>query len=228
MIQKLLAGLSCLLFACACTAEGAWDLLRDSAQPVTVTFQDGVNGYFGTKDAHLVEWHLDNNTGANSEIEATKHTGVTPTDNKAIVLEFDVSSIPSSATVNSADLALYLVGQRNGSTPKILNVHKITAAWTEGVGIGIDGQNIPGVDWLGMPTYDAPSMDDQMIGTVVDTWYTFNVGSAVQSWVSSPPSNYGVILIEDSPIGINGSKVFASSEHANLSFRPKLTVSYTY
>ncbi len=233
MIQKLTVCILCLVVVCSCTQDGAWDQLRNFNQPVpvsaTVSFQDGANGYFSTKDAHLVEWHPGNNTGANTELEATKHTGVTVNDNKAIVVEFDVSSIPSSATVIAADLSLLLIGQRNGSTPKTLYVHKITGAWIEGMGTGIDGQDIPGVDWASRPAFDALSIDDQLIGTVEDTWYTFDIGSAVQSWVSSPLSNYGVILKEDevSPSGIDGSKVFASSEYATLSSRPKLTISYT-
>ncbi|HEC60888.1 MAG TPA: DNRLRE domain-containing protein [bacterium] len=65
------------------------------------------------------------------------------------------------------------------------------------------------------------------IDSVVDTWYNFSITSAAQIWVSNASSNYGVLLMEDSPSASDGAKDFASSEHATLSSRPKLTVSDT-
>ena len=225
-----LAVLFYILVICSCSPEGAWDLFGLASGPhVTVSFQEGVNGYTGTKDAHILEWLARSgyNTGGHDEIEATRYDGGDDDDDKAILIEFDLSSIPSTATVIAANLALFFTDERNGSTPKTLNVHRITGSWIEGAGTGIDGEDDPGVDWDSMPSFDAPSIDDQLIGTVVDTWYSFSITSAAQSWVSNALSNYGVILMEDSPSVIDGTKDFASSEHATVSWRPKLTVLYT-
>ncbi len=234
IIQEL-AVLFYILVICACSPQGAWDLFGLASGPhvyppvVTVSFQEGVNGYSGTRDAHILEWPARSgyNTGAHDEIEATRYDGSDSNDDKAILIEFDLSSIPSTATVTAANLALFFTDERNGSAPKTLNVHRVTGSWIEGAGTGIDGDDVAGVDWDSMPSFDAPSMDDQLIGTVVDTWYSFSITSAAQSWVSSASSNYGVILMEDSPSGSDGTKDFASSEHATLSWRPQLTVLYT-
>ncbi len=240
-IHKL-AVLFGILVISACSPQGAWDLLgplsgsgvdQSDVDPpdvdppvVIVSFQEGVDGYSGTKDAHILEWPVkcDNNTGAHDEIEATRNDAGNSNDDKAI----DLSSIPSTATVTAANLELFFIGERFGSgASKTLNVHRITGSWIEGTGTGFDGQNVAGVDWPSKPSFDAPSIDDQLIGTDVDTWYSFSITATAQSWVSNASSNYGVILMEDSPSASDGTKDFASSEHATLSSRPKLTVSYT-
>ena len=239
LLLRISAGILCLVFIISCSPDGAWDMFSllgdkkpadesDGDRRVTVTLQQGVDGYAGTKDTHVLEWNNTNNTGAHDLLEAARHTGITATDDKALLIQFDLSSIPSAATVIEADLALYLVEERNSSgTSKTLNLHKITESWIEGSGIGIDGQDVPGVDWLSMPTFDASSIKDKLIGIIDNQWYKFGIKSTVQIWIDNASLNHGVILREDTSNPNNGAKDFASSDHATVSWRPKLIMTYT-
>jgi len=75
-----------------------------------------------------------------SWIDASRATRTRGTDSKIRVrssgpvrralVGFDVSSIPSCATVTAADLQLTIVSR--GSSSRNYNVHRLTESWTEG------------------------------------------------------------------------------------------------
>jgi hypothetical protein len=193
---------------------------------VSVTFQEGTEGYVGTADTYILEWGPgnDNNGGGNPYIEITQHTP--PNDAKWGLIRFDLTSIPTSAIVKSATLELYLIGLRGGTATKEIDVHKITSDWLEGNGVGDpDGDPAaPGVDWFSRPFLDY-TIDARIVGDVINTWYEFDVTVAVRDWVEDGVANYGVALREDSSAG-NGTKRFAASENPDPSIRPRLTVVY--
>jgi hypothetical protein len=196
---------------------------------ITATLQEGVNGYAGTADAHILEYPdlSGKNTGANDQLEACRYNGTASDDDKSILIKFDVASIPSNATVTGATLELCLVATRNGAVNKTLNVHEVTASWVEGTGTGIDGQTASGVTWSTCPAYNGTSLDSKTIASTTGTWYGFNIKDLAQSWINGSKGNYGVIIMEDAPSTTSGTKDFASSEYATVSQRPKLTVYYT-
>lgn len=197
------------------------------AGQTSVTFQQGVNNYTGTTDAHIIEYIPANNTGGNDQVEACRYNGAAANDDKSILVRFDVSSIPSSATVISATLELCLVGTRNGAVDKTLNLHEVTGSWTEGSGTGVDGQAVSGVNWNTRPSNNSTSLDGKVVGSSAGTWYAFNIKDLTQAWINGSKANNGIILMEDAPSSSSGTKDFASSEYATVSQRPKLTVIYS-
>jgi hypothetical protein len=197
----------------------------------TATFQEGVSGYSGTTDAHVLESIPDNNTGGNDLFEICRYFPFGLFDDKYAFISFDVSSIPAEAEVISATLEVYFIGMRNGTTEKDINCHRVTASFTEGNGTGIDGQAVPGVTWNTKSSYDGTILDSKTVGDVLGFWYSFDITAAAQVWVNAPAQNFGVLLKQsindwdiNNPSG--GTKQFASSEYATVSLRPKLTITY--
>ena len=215
-----------------------FDPLYRGGEGAIIIFQEGVNGYTGTKDTHVMEYNNPptvydgNNTGANDRLETARYLALDPGSDRSILIEFDVSAIPANATVIQAILELYFLGERNGiGASKTLNMHQITSSWVEGNGTGDDGQfvdgiTVVGVTWSDQPTYNPASLDAETIADIINTWHDFDITTTVQSWVSNSSTNYGVLLKEDAPSNNQGTKLFASSENATISIRPKLTVTF--
>ena len=198
----------------------------------TVTLQEGVDGYSGTKDAHLMEFFSDNNTGGYHTTEAARFVGSADNADKAIVIEFDLSAISSSARVFEATLELYFIGERGGSgEPKFLSVHRLTEVWVEGAGaVDINGEDVPGVnwDWLAAlpPKFEGKTLAEERIDAMPDVWYSFDVTSVVRDWIWQATPNYGVLILENNPSSVDGTKQFRTSEYSEVSKRPKLTIRY--
>jgi len=200
----------------------------------TVTLQEGVDGYSGTKDAHLMEFlgYNDNNTGGYHTMEAARFVGSADDADKAIVIGFDLSSISSSARVLEATLELYFIGERGGSgEPKFLSVHRMTEAWVEGNGaVDIYGDEVPGVnwDWLAAlpPKFEGKTLAEERIEATPDVWYSFDITSVVRDWVRGVSPNYGMLILENNPSSVDGTKQFRTSEYSEVSKRPKLTIRY--
>lgn len=198
-------------------------------EPIQVTFQEGIDGYGGTNDAHILEANPNNNTGGHDEIEVGRYTLDTAGEDRYILIQFDVLSIPSDAVITRAILEVVYFKELNGTgTAKTINVHKVTSSWLEGDGLGSNGNPVAGVDWSGRPSFDPTPIDSQTLAEVTNRRHSFDITSAVQSWLSNSSPNYGVLLkpdiSDDSVTNAPGAKVFASSENSSQSLRPILTV----
>lgn len=205
-----------------------------------VTFQQGVNSYTGCNDAHIIEYNAGRNTGGNDRFEVSRYTGTYDNDDKHGILKFNVSSIPSNATVTSATVELTLVECRNGTANKTIGVNKVNRTWGEGTKTGIDGATATSGEcsWTYSASttqwttaggdFDATVADSKTVGSTTGTVYSWNITSMVQGWVANSSTNYGMIFVETTPKSTsNGTKCFASKEYATVSSRPKLTVTYS-
>jgi len=143
------------------------------------------------------------------------------------LLRFDLSSIPSSATVIDARLTLYTADQ---STTDTITVLRVTQSWTEGATNGAAGEanfleRHTATLWEG-PGATGPSR----AGTVgsfmpiaVGSAYTFAIALAtVQMWVGSPQENFGLVFDSDGTDTVR----FHSSESFTSSSRPVLRITY--
>jgi hypothetical protein len=198
-------------------------------RPVTVTFQRGTNFYLGADETFISSYGDPYATHGFDPIIAVRWDRSQITDPEAGLSQWDLTSIPVSATIQTAALRLYVTGRSN-TNPMTLSAYgvlrpwqpwasnwysaTVSTAWAEPGCNGID------TDRRGLAT---SSVDFSDIGI----WIELPVTSLVQDWVSHPSTNYGLAL---KPTGTSlTSSVryeMASSLYPERLQRPILSVTY--
>jgi hypothetical protein len=188
--------------------------------PVTVSFQDGVNGYAGTTDTKLKSNAATTAHGSSTTIE------VDGSPDYAGLLRWDLSSIPAGKTVTSVSIAVYVTD----TSSEVYEIYALRRAWTESSATWNAAST--GVNWA---TPGANSTTSDRESTVLGTMSSSSTGlrtfplnasgiAKVQSWINSPSTNHGFI-ISDYVNNSNGLD-FSSSESSTIANRPKITVTY--
>ena len=132
------------------------------------------------------------------------------------MIEFDLSSIPSNAIINSAILYAYLaVGNQHGGSPSSY-IYRATAPWIE-----------TAVNWNTQP----PPLDPTSIYKIsvpapptITSDMVVTVTTLVQNMITY--GNYGFIWRIQNEVPSN-RMMFASSDNTEASDWPKLIVDYT-
>lgn len=180
----------------------------------TITLQPGSAGF----DAHV-----DNNTPNSMDvnypvINAGYNTvGGNPTISHNF-MGFDLSAIPAGSTIVSATLSLWhstSINHSNSSANEELFA-KVTQNWDES-----------SVTWNTQPTFS--STDTIHIGTtnVGDDKLNINLQSFVQDWVTTPATNFGMVMhLVDEPGALGRFQSYASSDVADSTRRPKLVITF--
>jgi len=135
--------------------------------------------------------------------------------NCRILIHFDLSSIPSDVTINSATLSLSLTA---ASDDRIQDVHRVTSAWAESTAC-----------WQNQPSFSPISTSNAHTGTTPDSWVNWDVSSDVGEFLSGT-QNYGWLIKE--PVESSGpDPLYAMYKSREFSvdslLRPKLIVTYT-
>jgi hypothetical protein len=135
--------------------------------------------------------------------------------NRRGLMRFDLSAVPASATVTRATLRIYLYAVHQGTDQ--YRVHGVTKAWEE-----------RRATWSNMnASYDPAASAKRAIRIDLQGKYAqFNITSLVQRWVTTPSTNYGLLLRGTEGASHRGI-VLGSREYLTPSWRPKLTVKYT-
>jgi len=187
--------------------------------PITVTLQQGSNGYSGAEDTYIDRYQ----SAPYSALTALK---VGSRQIYAALLRFDLSTIPSNAVITMAQLQVYATGW-SGSEVAIAThavIRAVTfaeATWSvaqTGYPWGVAGCEDTSTD-------RRASLESMVTATGPGRWYEFGLTSLVQSWVNGTALNRG-ILLRATRDTYTGSFQFASAEHATSSLRPKLVISY--
>ena len=149
------------------------------------------------------------------------------------MFEFDLSSIPSDATINSVtfDFEVTLQGGFNGVASVDFALHQVTSSWDEGTGAGNIGDvTEDGATWLMRNAVDSwttagGDIDPVAIGTVfVDgpaanyTISNSDLVSIVQGMVDGSISNNGFMLKGDQE-GAPGDAIDVRGSAARVSTR---------
>ena len=192
------------------------------------------------------EWGLDINSD-NTQIEGfTWPADVIAT---TILMRFDLSEIPPSATITDARLQLYqFEWDTDHDNSYRLTAHKIInhdPVFSEANGFYYSGSS----QWTAVTpsgSYyenrlgylccngDTPlALND--IGPVVDTIYsdrtegykTWDITHMVRDWVTSASENHGLLIVPEDYTEGDSHRFFYSSEYSDATRRPKLVVTYS-
>lgn len=195
-----------------------------AATPTTLVFQDNVSpdaAYQGVADTYLSLYEPNTAYGTAATMRINPNVG----GRERGLIKFDITRIPTNATVLEATMHLYAW---YWSQPFSLNItayqvkthwNEFTATWNRAT--ASEFWNAPG---CGDPTFDYDGFSG--VTRVVTTnrdFYEWNLTSMAQQWVSSPVSNEGVVLIAD---GLSVQYQFRPSEISSYSVRPYLVVTY--
>ncbi|WP_162844817.1 tandem-95 repeat protein, partial [Pelolinea submarina] len=180
--------------------------------PTTIIFQDGLNGYTGTRDTYIYDSSPDTVRGTETTIVQDINTG----DERRSLLLFELTEIPTGATITSAELQFYVSSEGQG-----FNMYRMLKSWDEATisytsngghfdADGVDAESSVNANWPG---------DDGYTGYI-----TVTVPAAtIEDWLNGTLTNNGWLMIAtDSDDG----QQLVSREGATQAQRPKLTVEY--
>jgi len=200
------------------TATKALSIAVAAGGPINVTLQDGLNGYTGTTDTWLNSDSPTTNYGTLDQ----GHLQYSTQDRQ--LHQFDLSSIPSNATITSATLSFYVFSV-TGGTPNV-SCYRVLKQWDELQ--ATYNNRLTGTAW-GTPglqsgtDYNATAIATS--GSISGAgWANFSVTSQVQSWVNGSQTNYGVMYKESSAGHLHND---LSEYTIDTSLRPKLSITYT-
>jgi hypothetical protein len=194
-----------------------------------------------SQDATLCETS-DGSTGlGKGDLWAGKNNMLSNTLRRALI-QFDVSGIPSTATITSVQVKLYLV-RTGDSTSHTYSLHPVSDSWGEGnsgttmtngcvSAVSNDSTWLhrfySGTTWTSSGGDFGAASQTASIGTTLNQYYTFSSNSSlvadVQGWVSGSTTNNGWILIGDESTAQTARRFNSREEASN---QPELIVDYT-
>jgi hypothetical protein len=190
-----------------------------------IIVQPGVGQDAVLWDAHIREWTPDDNYGNIGGLR----TRPTSEASRALMRWNLTGVVPAGATITSAQLQMYS-NARSNALAQTITAYKLLRAWDEATVTW--NQAATGVPWttagcagIGSDR-DSAASASIAIGPAdpVPGWYAFALTSLVQSWISDPGSNYGLILVAT---GGSVAYDFLSSESGSTDLRPKLVIEYS-
>jgi len=183
----------------------------------TLTIQQGLSGYSGTKDSYIDEWEPYSNYGGSGNLKLRQ--------TRRSLLHFEVPPLPAGARVWSATLSLYATSYYRTNAMTVY-AHQILRDWAEAEVTWY--QASAGDAWSSPGLLREQDYQEHVEGTTSFTateqcWISWQIPSLVQEWISDPASNHGVLLRTASPLT---EHTFASSEWSSAERRPKLSIQY--
>jgi hypothetical protein len=176
------------------------------------------------KDTYIVSGTSNYNFGADNVLK------IKGDENNRILVEFNLSSIPSDAIISNATLQLYVTVK--GTVSPTVYVHRINQSWTEGTGTGQNTGN--GATWNsrnGSVNWNSAGADfdtaiwaNTAVPDSANIWASWNITNLVQNWINGTYPNYGMLLKTNTTAA--NVWTFASSDNTNVSIRPKINITY--
>ncbi|GMV82745.1 MAG: hypothetical protein AMXMBFR7_39290 [Planctomycetota bacterium] len=192
---------------------------------VSVTLQDGLEGYSGTRDTYLDEDKSITSRGRSDGLLSVIAPGNKPMRTTLIrfaIFQSEGGSVPDGAHVESATLSLYL---KESSTLGIeIAPSRVLRRWKEHEANAIHAA--AGVHWSKplaqeMGTDIAPPVDPQHRCPNKAGWFHLNVTESVRAFASGI-ANDGWLLYSKDPR--YNTKTFLSREAKDADKRPKLVI----
>jgi hypothetical protein len=177
---------------------------------ITLVYAETTKTLNPSEDSYVDSEYNPRAFGTNSQLQVYNHPG-TPINSMITYMKFDLSSIPSSATINSATLGVYATSC-GGTTANKLYVGSVKSSWNE-----------TQLVWSNKPTYVANFSSISIPGEDSSGYKQWSIKQLVDNWVSGRSTNYGLSIYFGSDS--NMLCQFSSSESANN--KPYLTIKYT-
>ncbi|MGQ9585540.1 MAG: DNRLRE domain-containing protein, partial [Anaerolineae bacterium] len=172
------------------------------------------------QDAAISVWYPTSNFGANS-LE-----GIRPEDVSAVLVQFDLSSVPAGAQVQQAWLELWVQRQSNVHTVTAL-VYPVLRGWEANAVTWVQATGTTA--WQGAGCNGAldrgalPVAEKVLDGS--GRWVVFDVTSVVRGWLQGTSANHGVVVKASGRVSVQYD--FASFEWPEAGLRPRLRVVYS-
>ncbi len=207
---------------------------RPAATPTpygdTITLMMGKGGYNGVQDTFISQ----GNPGANNSSSTQLRLRSLGSTGGALssLLRFDLSPVPTGATVFRATLSLR-ASARSGPQISRAGFFPLKRDWVGAEATWTDART--GVRWQqpgALGANDAGSRAGETYIWTSDAWFSFDVTQLVQGWVKTPSSNYGLILranpsTSDILYDFVASDAAPASQSASAqAYRPELIISY--
>lgn len=194
------------------------------------------------KDAVMLSSLEANNRGIDPYCYVGESANATDAIYRSLI-QFDLSSIPATAKVQSATLTLWRTFDRS-TNARVMSIYRLKRAWVEGTKnnaapadgatwVTYDGVNSWGFagcsnttsdrEAASIGTYNAPAGTNAGAITAVEVNITLTA-SKVQDWIDGTLTNNGMLL--QMATETNDMWGFDSSDSANTTQRPRLTVVY--
>ena len=218
------AVITALLFAASCQKGVQGPAGPEGSGIAFRVFQNGAYpdaSYAGCEDTRI--WEYPTFVNSNYGNDTSSYIGIETDYIKNYLIRFDLSSIPPTAKITGAVLKMRLIDfmQQNSYA-----FRAVAEDWEETEATWNDRKT--GVSWLDPGGDYYEDMASNSVTATVEGEYSWNIkASVIQEMVTGPLYNYGLILLCDTSM-TNGNSSFATSENATVSYRPKLTVYYTF
>ncbi len=171
-------------------------------------------------DSYLRGDRVNNNYGtATTTIVYGKTNGLRRT-----ILRFDLSSLPTTAIIDSASLFLY--HSSNAGNERV-DIQGLTRNFVEAQTTWNLSQT--GTNWTTAGgDFSATTAATTLVGTTTGVYKIWNMPSLVQNWVAVPATNFGMILRRSPEVGSGTFKQmnFNTREINSLTRCPRLRVVY--
>jgi hypothetical protein len=193
----------------------------------SIELQNGVlptSAYTGTKDTFISEANPTTNYGSNTSIEIDGDDPPSSGQDLTGLLRWDLSVVPNGTIVTAASISLNIT---NGSSNSY-SFYQMLRDWDENQASWNQAQSA--VNWGSPGANDASDRSSTILANIPSAStgaITINLNaegvSVINAWLDNPSSNFGLILGNtNSTDGLD----FSSSEEANSSLRPRLSLSY--
>jgi hypothetical protein len=139
------------------------------------------------------------------------------------LIEFNLSSVPSTDTVVSAIIELYNEVS-SGNNNITIRAYRLTSSWSEAE-VGWNNRSLNN-QWSSSGGDYGEEIASVVITNSSLNYYNLSIRNTVQAWINGTYDNYGIILIAGD--AQNGDiREFSTSESTNSLTRPKIIIDHT-
>ncbi len=177
---------------------------------------------YPTADAYVSQYAPTTNYGALTDL----YVGRTSSEYDSwTLIRFDLSSIPTGVTINSATLQMYTMVNLAAAGDLPAAAYQVYAYRTR-AGTKTEYWVETVVTWNNQPTTEATADDPPSTVDSSDGWHDLTVTAAVKQWAENGAANYGFTLKGD---GVSAwpAPFQALSREAAATYRPRLVISYS-